>query len=153
MGARGPENDHDLDFMVKPEDAEHALESLGAAGLRTERPPEDWLFKAYDGDVMVDLIFRPASGPVDDAMLDRAELLEVSATRMRVLSLDDVLVTKLLALNETHLDYKGVLGLARAVREQIDWDAVRERTDESPYARAFFSLVEELGVLGRSSIG
>jgi hypothetical protein len=32
------------------------------------------------------------------------------------------------------------------VREQIDWDEVRKRTSESPYAKAFFTLVEELGV-------
>lgn len=149
----GPENDHDLDFMVKPEDAERALDALADAGLRTERPPEDWLFKAYDGEVMVDLIFRPASGPVDDELLGRAELLEVSAVRMHVLSLDDVVVTKLLALNETHLDYKGVLDLARSVREQIDWEAVRRSTEDSPYARAFFTLIEGLDVIGRPRIG
>jgi predicted nucleotidyltransferase len=149
----GPENDHDLDLMVKPEDAERALETLEEAGLRTERPPEDWLLKAYDGPVLIDLIFRPASGEVDDEMLNRAELLEVSATQMCVLSLEDVIVTKLLALNATHLDYKAVLELARSVREQIDWDAVRERTKHSPYAQAFFTLVEELGVLERSSLG
>ena len=149
----GPENDHDLDFMLKPKDAERALEALGDAGLRIERPPEDWLFKACDGAVLIDLIFRPASGEVDDDMLNRADLLEVTATQMRVLSLDDVIVTKLLALNATHLDYKGVLELARSVREQIDWDGVREQTKHSPYARAFFTLVEELGVLGSSSLG
>jgi hypothetical protein len=39
-----------------------------------------------------------------------------------------------------------VLEIARTVREQIDWDEVRERTDGSPYAKAFFTLVDELGV-------
>jgi hypothetical protein len=32
------------------------------------------------------------------------------------------------------------------VREQIDWDDVRKRTDGSPFAKAFFTLVDELGV-------
>jgi hypothetical protein len=149
----GPENDHDLDFMVKPKDAERALEALAEAGLQIERPPEDWLFKAYDDGVLLDLIFRPASGEVDDDMLNRADLLEVSATQMSVLSLEDVIVTKLLALNATHLDYKPVLALARSVREQIDWNAVREQSKHSPYARAFFTLVEELGILGSSLVG
>jgi hypothetical protein len=35
------------------------------------------------------------------------------------------------------------------VREQIDFDAVRERTAESPYARAFFTLLEGLEVIER----
>jgi len=39
----------------------------------------------------------------------------------------------------------------RALREQIDWEDVRARTAKSPYARAFFCLVEELGIEGPSS--
>jgi hypothetical protein len=65
---------------------------------------------------------------------------------MLVASLDDVLVTKLLALTEQNLDYSSVLEVARAVREQFDWDEVRRRCEGSPYAKAFFVLVEELGV-------
>jgi hypothetical protein len=42
-----------------------------------------------------------------------------------------------------------VLEIARALREQIDWDAVRKRTSHSPYARAFFYLAGELGIIGR----
>ena len=40
-----------------------------------------------------------------------------------------------------------MLEIARSLREQIDWDFVRERTDDSPFARAFFTLVEELGIV------
>src|SRR4051812_43537253 len=65
----GPESNHDLDLMVRPEDAERALETLVAAGMRPEQPPEDWLVKAWDGDVLVDLIFHPKGLDVDDEML------------------------------------------------------------------------------------
>jgi hypothetical protein len=37
--------------------------------------------------------------------------------------------------------------MARPVREQVNWDEVRNRTEESPYAQAFFTLVEELGIV------
>jgi hypothetical protein len=149
----GPESDHDLDYMVRPGDAERALEALVAAGLRPERPPEDWLLKAWDGDVLVDLIFRPASGEVGDDEFERAELLEVLSLEMLVMSLEDVLVTKLCTISETHLDFQPVVQLARAVREQVDWDAVRERTERSPFARSFFTLVEELEIVPARSIG
>ena len=43
-----------------------ALAALEATGMRIERPPEEWLYKAYDGATLVDLIFRPAGGPIDD---------------------------------------------------------------------------------------
>ena len=148
----GSESDHDLDLMVTREDADRGLEALASAGMRTERPPENWLFKAHDeNDVLVDLIFSPASGDIGDEEFARAEEMEVNAVRMRVLSLEDVLATKLFALNEQHLDYKSLLQIARAVREQVDWQNVRARTGPSPYARAFFTLVEELGVVPRAS--
>jgi hypothetical protein len=39
------------------------------------------------------------------------------------------------------------------VREQVDWDAVRGRTAHSPYAAAFFTLAEGLGVVARERSG
>ncbi len=143
----GPETEHDLDLMVKPEDSERAVKALAEAGFRVEDPPEDWLYKAWEGDVMIDVIFEPSGGPVDGAMFGRAEELDVHAVTMRVMALEDVMVTKLLSLREHEIDYESVLEIARALREQIDWDEVWRRTNHSPYARAFFYLAEELGVL------
>jgi hypothetical protein len=97
---------------------------------------------------MVDLIFAPTGLAVDDRWLDRAEELEVHAVRMPVMLADDVLVAKLLAMREHEVDYDPVLEIARTVREQIDWDGVRAATDGSPYAKAFFTLVDELGLSG-----
>jgi hypothetical protein len=149
----GPPTDHDVDFLVKPDDADRAVSALEEIGMRTEKPPEGWLLKAYDGDVMVDLIFSPATGPVTDEVIARAEEREVLSTRMRVMALEDVMVTKLLALDETHLDFSGALDVARPLREQIAWDEVRERTSDSPYAHAFFTLVEGLGIVAPASVG
>ena len=147
----GPPTEHDVDFLVRPEHAEAALAALTDAGMRAERPPEGWLFKAWDDHVLVDLIFRPSGGPVDDAHFARADRLEVMAQPMLVASLDDVLATKLLALTEQELDFGPVLELARALREQIDWRAVRARTNGSPFAAAFYTLVEELGIADRDT--
>jgi hypothetical protein len=143
----GPPREHDLDFFVRPEDADRALSAMVDAGMRPEKPPEGWLYKAYDNDVMIDLIFEPASGPVTDEELERAVEMEVQATRMKVLAPTDILVTKLLALKEHEVDYDSVLEISRALREQVDWDDLRARTEHSPYAKAFFTLVEELGVM------
>ena len=145
----GPETVHDLDLMVRPEDGERGLKALEAAGFRPEDPPEEWLYKAWDGDVMVDVIFEPSGGPVDDAMFERAEEFDVHAVTMKVMALEDVMVTKLLSLREHEVDYESVLEIARALREQIDWDEVWRRTSHSPYARALFYLAEELGILDK----
>ena len=145
----GPGTGHDLDVMVRPEDADRALEALEAAGMRPEKPPEGWLYKAWDGDVLVDLIFKAVGHEVDDELFERAEVLEVNAVSMNVMALDDILVTKLLALDEHAIDLERHLEFARALRERIDWQNVRERTEESPYAKAFFTLIEELGIVER----
>jgi hypothetical protein len=143
----GPATDHDVDFYVREEHADQGLEALIAAGMRPERPPEEWLYKAHDGDVLVDLIFRPAGGPITDEHFERATWLEVGAQSLLVASIDDVLVTKLLALSEQEPDFAAVLELARALREQVDWRFVRERSSSSPFAQAFFTLVEGLGIV------
>jgi len=146
--ARGaPKTEHDVDFLVRPEDAERAQRALADAGMRTETPPEGWLLKAYDGDVLVDLIFHPQGGPVDDDLFERAEDLEVYATRVKVAALEDVLVQKLLALSEQQPDYSSVLEIARALREQVDWPQVRSRTAESPFAKGYFTLLDELDIV------
>jgi predicted nucleotidyltransferase len=147
--ARGaPKTEHDVDFLVKPEDAERAQEALGDAGMHTETPPEGWLLKAYDENgVLIDLIFDPNGGPVDDALFERADEMEVQAMRMNVAALEDVVVQKLLALNEQRPDYSSVLELARSLREQVDWEEVRERTNDSPFAAAYFTLLDELEIV------
>ena len=63
------------------------------------------------------------------------------------MALEDVLTTKLLSLDEHQLDLSWLLQISRAVREQVDWEALRARTDGSPYAAAFFTLVERLGIV------
>ncbi len=146
----GPETEHDVDLLVRPEDAERAQQALARAGFQTETPPEGWLLKAFDDGVMVDLIFSPQGGPVNDDLLERAEMLEVHAMRMRVARLEDVIVQKVLALSEQSPDFSSVLELARSLREQVDWDEVRARTRGSAFAEAYFTLLDELDIVSAS---
>ena len=140
----GPETRKDLDFMIREKDAERALSTLVQTGMRPERPPEGWLLKAWDGDVLVDLIYRAVDLAITDEVFERSEEMSVLSLNMRVLSLEDVISSKLLALNEHDLDFEPLLRIVRAVREQVEWHEVRTRTSSSPYARAFFGLLAEL---------
>ena len=142
----GPSSAHDVDYIVRPEYAEQALDALAAAGLRTEHPPEEWLVKAWDDDVLVDLIFNPMGLSADDALFARSDTLDVLGVSIPVLRVDDVLTAKLLAMHEHYLDYEPLVDIARSLREQIDWRLLRERTGDSPYARAFFEIVSGLGL-------
>src|SRR3954449_7733733 len=81
--ARGaPQSRNDLDFLVRPEDAEAALEALVGAGMRPQRPPEGWLLKAWDeaedgSETLVDLIFGPRGIRSVDEVLERSEIVAV----------------------------------------------------------------------------
>ena len=128
--AAGPPTDHDLDFLIKPEDADRALDALTDAGLRPEKPPEEWLYKAYDGDVLVDLIFWPAGLDIDDEVIERGEEREVEAMTMRVMRPEDLLVTKLMRDDRAHDQLPQLPGdRARAPRaDRLGRRARRART-------------------------
>ena len=148
----GPETRHDLDLVVKPENADRALAVLAEAGMRPEKPPEEWLHKAWDGEVQIDVIYSPRGLQVDDELLGRGEFLHVLGITIPVMAIEDVMATKLLALHEQELDLTSVLRIARSVREQIDWRLLRERTRNSAYAAGFFTICEELGVVPEAHV-
>ncbi len=143
----GPPPYNDVDFAIREADGERGLQALVDAGMRAERPPEGWLAKAWDGDVLVDLIFDFEGVGDVEKLLERAEILTVESVPMPVLDLDDVMVSKLCSLDEHALDLAGPLLIARALREQIDWAEVRRRTAASPYAHGFLAMLEALNVV------
>ena len=143
----GPPTEHDIDYLVRPDDTEAALAALRKCGMRTDVPPEGWLAKAWCDGVLIDLINAPMGITIDDDFFARCDQISVAAVSMPVMPLDDVLVGKLLALNEHNLDFGPPLQWARSLREQIDWIDVEERTIGSPFARTFLTMLGELGVI------
>jgi len=145
-----PEPSHDVDFVVPPEHAGTAREALADAGFDVVQPPEDWLFKAFRGDAMVDVILRLSGGAVTVQDLAGADELDVLSVRLPVLAATDLVASRLTPLNEHYCDLAPQLEVARALREQVDWDEVARRTATNPFARAFLFLLGELGVTGPS---
>ena len=143
----GPEPDHDVDFMVAAEDAPAAAEKLAEAGFQVVQPPEDWLFKVYTENVMVDVIHRDSGTPASRAVVEDADQIEVLSVKMPVLSGTELLVQKLNALNEHSCDFARLLPVARALREQVEWDRVREETAENDFAAAFLVLLQRLSIV------
>lgn len=138
---------HDVDFAILPEDARSVADTLREAGLEVRTPPEDWLLKADCLGQQVDLIFELAHQPVTRELLDRADELSVDSVFMPVLSPTDLLHSLLSAFSEHHCDFGAVLPIARALREKVDWDAVRRDCGDAPMPDAFFYFLERLGVI------
>ncbi|WP_158895270.1 hypothetical protein [Amycolatopsis anabasis] len=144
----GPPSEHDVDIYLREGDVVAATGALVGAGMTPVEPPEDWLTKVYDGDVLVDLIFRPNRRPVTDAMLDRAEPLRIGPALAPVVTGTELMVDKLLVLEAHRCDFTPLLTIARELREQVNWPEVVRDTRESPYARAFLRLLRDLDVIG-----
>lgn len=149
-GRGGPTTSHDVDILVREQDVPTAVSTLVAAGMRAADTPLDWLAKVYDGDVLVDLLFRPNQRPVTDDMLSRAETLRVGAASLPVVPATELLVDKLLVFGPHRCDFAELLPIARALREQIDWPTVIKETAESPFAEAFLLLLDRLGIAPRT---
>jgi hypothetical protein len=155
--AGGPEPSHDVDLVVAETDVEMAASSLAAAGLRIERPPEDWLFKAYcdeDGPTepveepaLVDVLHRLGGVPVTGSLLNSAREYEVLGIRIPVLPATPIMIAKLQSLTEHYCDFAPLLLVVRAVREQLDWTEIRKTTQDNPFAESFLLLVERLGII------
>lgn len=143
----GPEPDHDVDFLIRPDDADKVAGLLAEKGFQVVQPPEDWLFKVFTDDSMVDIIYR-AGGDLDvTPALERATSLEVVSVRMPVLAATDLLEQKLSVLGERYCDLGAVLPAARALREQVDWSEVRSRVAGNPFAEVALNLLERLEVI------
>ena len=145
----GHSSDHDVDFVIREQDKARALEELAAVGFEVEQPPEDWLVKVFDEGRMVDLIYRPVESPVTDATLRDTVMRPVEAINMPVLSATQLMVHKLLSYTQHYCDFATGLPVARSLREQIEWDRVRELTAKSPYAEAFLVLLDRLDVVAQ----
>jgi hypothetical protein len=143
----GYSSDHDVDFLLREQDKDRALQELSAVGFTAEQPPEDWLVKVFDEGRMVDLIYRPVESPVTDETLHDTDQISVEAIYMPVLSASQLMVHKLLSYSQHYCNFATGLPVARSLREQIDWDRVRRETLKSPYAEAFLVLLDRLDVV------
>ncbi|MFD3530743.1 nucleotidyltransferase family protein [Streptomyces sp. NPDC058664] len=138
---------HDTDFAVRREDADTVTGLLRDHGIEIVDPPEDWLVKARRGGEHIDLIFSMAGRPVTTELLERAWTLPVDSVHMPVIDPTDLMIGRLAALSEHHCDYGKLLPVARGLRERVDWDRVREETEDGPMAAAFLYLLELLDVI------
>ena len=130
---------HDIDFLVRPDDARDVLEVLRGAGFTTEETDPVWIYKAFKDDVMVDIIFMVMGGIyLDDEM--RAHSIERDYTipspsgggqdrgvlRLRIPSPEDQIVIKAIVHREETsrhwFDSLAILG-----RAELDWNYLLRR--------------------------
>ncbi|MDQ3680786.1 MAG: nucleotidyltransferase [Actinomycetota bacterium] len=122
-----PRDTHDLDFLVRPDDAKTALDGLTSAGFETRQIEPQWLYKAVKDGVLVDVLFR-ATGDVtlDDEMVERATLRDFGGHEVRAMAVEDLIIIKALAHKEhTARHWFDALALLSSV--EVDWDYLVHR--------------------------
>ncbi len=142
----GPEPAHDVDVVVPETAVTAAVKSLENAGFRIERPPEDWLFKAYLEEELVDVLHRLTGIEVDQQLIDLAQEVELLGVRIPVLPPTPIMIAKLRSLSEHYCDFAALLPPFRAVREQLDWGEITSAVAGHPYAESFLFLLDRLGI-------
>jgi predicted nucleotidyltransferase len=118
---------HDIDFLVRPDDARDVLAVLQAAGFTTEETDPVWIYKAFKRDVMVDIIFM-VMGEIylDDEMLNRSIERDYDGLRLRIPSPEDQIVIKgIVHREETSRHWFDALAILG--RAELDWDYLLRR--------------------------
>lgn len=118
---------HDIDFLVRPDDAKGVLGALRDAGFQTEETDPVWIYKAFRQGVMVDVIFMITGGIyLDEEMKQRSLTRQLGPLALRIPSAEDQVVIKAIVHREETsrhwFDALAILG-----RAEIDWPYLLHR--------------------------
>jgi predicted nucleotidyltransferase len=133
-----PSSTNDIDFFVRPEDADLVLKVLEQRGFATKVHDPSWLYKAAKNGVLVDVIFR-SSGDIylDEEMINRTTVGEFKRQRLRIVSAEDLMVMKALAHSRETGYWHDALDLL--AHSEMDWTYVLRRARHGP--RRILSLL------------
>jgi hypothetical protein len=126
-------NTKDFDFYVLPADREAMIEATVHSGLTDhfERLNYDrsWIYRASDGDVLVDVIWAMANHrtDVDASWLSRGPLVEIRGERIRAIPIEELIWSKLYVLQRERTDWGDVLNLIAAQAASINWSHLLAR--------------------------
>src|SRR5438876_10911160 len=118
---------HDIDFLVRPDDARDVLEALCGAGFTTEETDPVSIYKAFKDDVMVDVSFMVMGGIYLDAdMLSHSIDRSYEGLHLRIPSPEDQIVIKgIVHQEETSRHWFDALAIIG--RSELDWEYLLHR--------------------------
>lgn len=121
----------DLDLFPRRRDAPRALELLAADGWTTERADEVWIYKAFQGEWYVDLIFSSGNGvaEVDDEWFCNARRRKVMGRQVLVAPPEELVWSKAFVLERERFDGADVIHLIKCAGAQFDWERLLARFD------------------------
>ncbi len=127
-----PRVTHDIDLFVKPDDANRVLEVLEAKGFTSQKRDPYWLFKAWKGNILVDVIFK-SSGDIyfDEEVQSHVRRMPMLGKYVNAISPEDFLVIKAAAHQENN-PHHWHDALAVLKQGNLDWDYLLKRAKHAP---------------------
>ncbi|WPU64148.1 nucleotidyltransferase [Peredibacter starrii] len=127
-----PRVTHDIDLFVRPDDAEKVLEVLEAKGFTTQKRDPFWLFKAWQDEILVDVIFK-SSGDIyfDEEVRAHVRRVPYLGSYVNAISPEDFLVIKA-AAHQEHNPHHWHDALAVLKQGNLDWDYLLKRAKHAP---------------------
>jgi hypothetical protein len=129
----------DIDLLLRPGDADIALDALETEGFTTERLDPTWIYKACMQGVLVDVIFR-VKGDIylDDEVLEHTRVVDLFGNRVRVISPEDAAMIEAVS-NEAQATDHWYNAIGIVARTDMDWDYLLRRARHA--ARRVLSLL------------
>ena len=123
---------HDIDILVRPEDAEQTLVVLAEREFRTEMTDHRWIYKAFKYGVMVDVIFKSTGGIyLDKEMQERVLETRLDERSVKVVPPEDLLIMKAVVHDEGGpRHWHDALGLIAV--GHLDWQYLQSRALRAP---------------------
>jgi predicted nucleotidyltransferase len=122
-----PRWSYDIDLFVREPDAGTALELFSDAGFSTDELDPNWIYKAIDRGVLVDVIFRTVGDIyLDDEMIERIRHERFYGVEVATAAPEDLVVIKAIVAKEPRPHHwHDALGII--ARTELDWNYLAYR--------------------------
>jgi hypothetical protein len=122
----------DLDYFVRKQDLERALEAFNHAGFRTEIAAPHWLAKAWRTEHFVDIIFASGNGvcAIDDEWFEHAVEDELLGLPVKLCPPEEIIWQKAYVQERDRYDGADIAHLIRALSPDLDWTRLLRRFGE-----------------------
>lgn len=123
----------DFDVFLNRESQEVAMNALSKADFTTTDTEKRWLYKAWRGETLVDLIVESRGGiQVDKETLAHARIVSQHGFDFRVMGPEDTLYRKILTLTEGRPDWHDALSILKRQFGQLDWAYLLAKAQRHP---------------------
>ncbi|MGA9141566.1 MAG: nucleotidyltransferase [Methanocella sp.] len=114
----------DIDLYIMDSDQDRALQALARAGFEVDpMPGVHWLCKGYKKGITVDFIIENVGGMhTTKETLDHGRWTCINGYRMHVMSPEDLIVRKIMAMRSDRNDWFDCISVLSSTYERFDWE-------------------------------